>query len=164
MRDWYGEKGGTWQEKEVEYINKLVYGKDIKKIWKAVRMIVRGKEPTAYVEPNEWVSHFQDLFSRDSNRVLAEVYEMQMIGPLYIEELDRDFTKREVKELALRMKNNIFVIKATIGKYLRFKRGQLYWCFVDLEKAFDSIDRETLWYKLRRKWISDKMVECIRRI
>jgi hypothetical protein len=35
---------------------------------------------------------------------------------------------------------------------------------VDLEKAFDSIDRETLWYKLRRKGISDKMVECIRRI
>jgi hypothetical protein len=34
--------------------------------------------------------------------------------------------------------------------------------FVDLEKAFDSIDREALWYKLRRKSISDNMVECIR--
>jgi hypothetical protein len=29
-----------------------------------------------------------------------------MIGPLYIEELDSDFTKREVKEFTLRMKNN----------------------------------------------------------
>jgi hypothetical protein len=48
-----GEKRGIWQGKEAEYINKLVYGKDIKKIWKAVRKIVRGREPTAYVEPNE---------------------------------------------------------------------------------------------------------------
>jgi hypothetical protein len=101
-----GEKRGIWQEKEAEYINKLVYGKYIKKIWKAVRKIVRGKEPTAYVGPNEWARHFRDLFSRDSNRGSAEVYETQMIGPLYIEELDSDFTKREVKELALRMKNN----------------------------------------------------------
>jgi hypothetical protein len=31
---------------------------------------------------------------------------MQRLGPLYIEELDRDFTKREVKEWTLRMKNN----------------------------------------------------------
>jgi hypothetical protein len=27
----------------------------------------------------------------------------------------------------------------------------LYWCFVDFEKAFDSINREALWYKMR-KW------------
>jgi hypothetical protein len=31
-----GGKRGTWQE-EAEYINTLVHGKDIKKIWKAVR-------------------------------------------------------------------------------------------------------------------------------
>jgi hypothetical protein len=63
-----------------------------------------------------------------------------------------------------RTTDNIFVIKAAIDKYLRFKRGRLYWCFVNLEKAFDPIDRETLWYKLRRKGISDKMVECFRRM
>jgi hypothetical protein len=28
------EKRGIWQEKEAEYINKLVYEKDIKNIWK----------------------------------------------------------------------------------------------------------------------------------
>jgi hypothetical protein len=68
--------------------------------------MVRGKESTACVEPNEWVRHFQELFSRDSNRGLVELHETQMIGPLYIEELDSDFTKMEVKELTLRMKNN----------------------------------------------------------
>jgi hypothetical protein len=231
------------------------------------------KRATACVEPNEWVRHFQDLFSRDSNRGLAELHETHMIGPLYTEELECDFTKLEVKGFTIRMKNNkvsgydgapvefwkvfcngeqgigiltntfnkikngkqfplawktaithpiykgkenrdkpgnyrgisllsvcgkifsgilarrvcdwlishkrlsrfqagyikgkrttdnILVIRTTIDKYLRFKRGRLYWCFVDLEKAFDSIDRDALWYKLRRKGISDNMVECIR--
>jgi hypothetical protein len=49
-----------------------------------------------------------------------------------------------------------------VDKYLRFKRGHLYWCYVDFEKAFDSIHREALWYKLRRKGISDNMAKCIR--
>jgi hypothetical protein len=43
-----------------------------------------------------------------------------------------------------RTTDNIFVIKTTIDKYLRFKRGRLYWCFVDLEETFNSIDREAL--------------------
>jgi hypothetical protein len=67
---------------------------------------VSRKEPIGCVEPNEWVRYFQELFSRNSNRGLVELYEMQMIGSLYIEELDCDFTKMEVKEFTLRMKNN----------------------------------------------------------
>jgi hypothetical protein len=33
---------------------------------------------------------------------------------------------------------------------------------VNLEKAFDSIDRETLWFKIRKKGVSDNMGECIK--
>jgi hypothetical protein len=119
-----GEKRGTWQEKEAEYINKLVYGKDIKEIWKAIRKIVKRKEPIAFVEPNEWVRHFQGLFSGGSSRGLTEVYETQRLGPLYIEELDRDFTKGEVKELTVRMKNN----KASgwDGMGFQFSFGRFY--------------------------------------
>jgi hypothetical protein len=36
----------------------------------------------------------------------------------------------------------------------------LYWCFVDFEKAFGSVHREALWYRLRRNGISDKIVKC----
>jgi hypothetical protein len=35
-----------------------------------------------------------------------------------------------------------FIIKTSIGKYLRKKRGQIYWGFVDFRKAFDFTDRE----------------------
>jgi hypothetical protein len=37
---------------------------------------------------------------------------------------------------------NVFIIKTTVDKYLREKRSQIYWWFVDFKKAFDSIDRE----------------------
>jgi hypothetical protein len=33
-----------------------------------------------------------------------------------------------------RTTDNIFVIKSTIDKYLKVKRGRVYWCMVDLEK------------------------------
>jgi hypothetical protein len=36
----------------------------------------------------------------------------------------------------------IFVIKTTVDSYLRGKRGRIYWCVVDLEKAFDLFDRD----------------------
>jgi hypothetical protein len=38
-----GKKTCIWQEKEAEYINKLVCEKDIKKIWKAIVKIVERK-------------------------------------------------------------------------------------------------------------------------
>jgi hypothetical protein len=56
----------------------------------------------------------------------------------------------------------VFVIKTTTDIYLRFQWGHLYWCFLDLEKEFDSIHEEALWYKLRRKGISDNIVKCIK--
>jgi hypothetical protein len=65
---------------------------------------------------------------------------------------------------AKRTKDNIFVIKTTVDRYLRVKRGRMYWCLVDLEKAFDSIDREALWFKMRKKGVNDNMVECIKKV
>jgi hypothetical protein len=35
---------------------------------------------------------------------------------------------------------------------------------VDLEKAFDSIDREALWFKMRKKGVSENMVRCIKKM
>jgi hypothetical protein len=33
---------------------------------------------------------------------------------------------------------------------------------VDFQKAFDSIDREALWFKMRRIGVSENMVNCIK--
>jgi hypothetical protein len=56
------------------------------------------------------------------------------------------------------------VNKATADKYLRDKRGHIYWCLVDSEKVFDLTDRDALWYKMRQKEISENMVERIRKM
>jgi hypothetical protein len=58
--------------------------------------------------------------------------------------------------------DNVFIIKAIVVKYLREKRGRIYWCFVDFKKAFDSIDRETLWFKMRRIGVGENMANCIK--
>ena len=44
-----------------------------------------------------------------------------------------------------RLMDNIMVIKAVGEKYLRKKRGKMYWAFIDLERAYDKVNREKLW-------------------
>jgi hypothetical protein len=58
--------------------------------------------------------------------------------------------------------DNVFVIQTIVDKYLRFKKGRVFWCFIDFEKVFDSINRETLWYKMRMKGTSSNMINCIK--
>ncbi|CAM9661930.1 unnamed protein product, partial [Ectocarpus sp. 12 AP-2014] len=43
----------------------------------------------------------------------------------------------------------------------RRRKIQLYKCFVDLKKAFDSVDRELLW-KVARAGIPEEMITVIR--
>jgi hypothetical protein len=57
--------------------------------------------------------------------------------------------------------DNVFIITTTVNKYLGVKRGKLYWCFVEFGKAFDSIDREVLWFKMKKKGVSKRMVSCL---
>lgn len=58
-----------------------------------------------------------------------------------------------------RIGDNIFIMQTIFEKYLKAKRGKIYWCFLDLEKAFDTVNRNKLWYKLRNKGISKLFVE-----
>jgi hypothetical protein len=39
------------------------------------------------------------------------------------------------------------------------KRGEIYWILVDLQKAFDTVIREALWWKLSKKGTSTKIIE-----
>ena len=43
---------------------------------------------------------------------------------------------------------SIFVLKSLINKYIHKNKNKMYACFVDLRKAFDSVWREALLYKL----------------
>jgi hypothetical protein len=54
------------------------------------------------------------------------------------------------------------MIMTIIDKYLARKRGKVYWMFVDLQKAFDTVVREALWWKLWRNGVSAKFIKAIR--
>jgi hypothetical protein len=40
-----------------------------------------------------------------------------------------------------RTTDNIFILRTIIDKYLARKRGKIYWIFVHLQKAFDTVIR-----------------------
>jgi hypothetical protein len=44
------------------------------------------------------------------------------------------------------------------------KRQPLYKCFVDLTKAYDKVDRNTLWEVLKRRGIPPKLIQLIKSI
>ena len=48
---------------------------------------------------------------------------------------------------SFRISDHVFTIKTVINKYLK-ENKKLYFCFVEFRKVYDSIWRETLFYKL----------------
>jgi hypothetical protein len=50
--------------------------------------------------------------------------------------------------------DNIFILRTIIDKYLSRKRGKVYWLFVELQKAFDTVAREALLWKLGKTTIN----------
>ncbi len=43
--------------------------------------------------------------------------------------------------------DQVFVARQVCEKYLR--KGKVFWTFMDLEKAYDRVDREALWSVLQ---------------
>jgi hypothetical protein len=63
-----------------------------------------------------------------------------------------------------RTTDNTFILRTIVDEYLARERGKIYWIFVDLQKAFDTVIREALWWKLSKKGISTKFIEGIKAI
>ena len=54
----------------------------------------------------------------------------------------------------------IFIMRQLLEKYEMAGRD-LYMVFVDLEKAFDRVPREVIWWSLRRKGILEREIKAI---
>ena len=57
----------------------------------------------------------------------------------------------------------IFIIQSLINKAIN-KKKKLYACFIDLKRAFDSVYRNGLWYKMIKNGIDGKVLDLIRSI
>merc|ERR1712105_378085 len=56
----------------------------------------------------------------------------------------------------------LFILKCLINKYLNKNKKKIYICFVDLKKAFDSIWRNGLMYKILELGIGEKMYNILK--
>jgi hypothetical protein len=61
-----------------------------------------------------------------------------------------------------RTTDNIFTIKTILNKYLYKNKKQVFACFVDFSKAFDSLSHETLFQKRYTLGITGKCFQFIR--
>ena len=57
--------------------------------------------------------------------------------------------------------DHIFTLNTCISKYLN-KGKRLYSCFIDFKKAFDSVSREALLFKLNKLGINGKFFDCVK--
>ena len=57
--------------------------------------------------------------------------------------------------------DHIFTLTTCIEKYVKRNRKRIYSCFVDYAKAFDSVCREALLYKLWKMGIKGSFFKCI---
>jgi hypothetical protein len=60
-----------------------------------------------------------------------------------------------------RTTNNLFILR-TLTEQAIFQKNQLYTCFVDFKKAFDTVPRDLLWQVLEGLGISGRILECLR--
>ena len=57
----------------------------------------------------------------------------------------------------------IFMVRQMQERYLSRKKC-LYFCFVDLEKAFDRVPRRVIEFALRKKGVEEKLMQAVMRL
>ena len=107
-------------------------------------------------DPNNYrgislLSCFGKLFTSCLNRRLAIFIENNNIVQAEQAGFKSDFSTID----------HLFVLKSLADLYLS-KRKRLYCCFVDYKKAFDTINRSTLWSKILASRISGKLFDIIK--
>uniref|UniRef100_A0A0C9R7V2 LIN1_0 protein n=1 Tax=Fopius arisanus TaxID=64838 RepID=A0A0C9R7V2_9HYME len=58
----------------------------------------------------------------------------------------------------------IMVLKTLVGSGLKVKGGKLYTAFIDFKAAFDKVNREKLWGKMRKMEVGEKFLRMVKLI
>jgi hypothetical protein len=57
--------------------------------------------------------------------------------------------------------DNMFVLYGIVQRYLTKRSGKIYVCFIDFQKAFDTVNRGILWNVLKRIGVGGKMLKIL---
>ena len=60
--------------------------------------------------------------------------------------------------------NCVYILRTLIEKYVGKKRGKLYVTSIDLQKAFDRVDREVVFEKMYKWGVSKKIINAVKNI
>jgi len=88
-------------------------------------------------------------------KVFERVIERRLRITIQIDEMQFRFRPRRGTTDA------IFVVRQLQEKYME-KKKDLWMAFVDLEKAFDRVPREVLWWALRKMNVPEQLLEVIK--
>ena len=58
--------------------------------------------------------------------------------------------------------NQVFAVRQVCEKYLAYGKG-VFWAFMDLEKAYDTIERHGMWQMLGVYGVGGKMLKAVQR-
>lgn len=58
--------------------------------------------------------------------------------------------------------DHMFVLKSLIDKTVKYKKKRMYAAFVDFKKAYDTINREKLFFKLRQAEVGDTFLNSLK--
>ena len=61
-----------------------------------------------------------------------------------------------------RTSDHMFILKCLVDKYISVKGGKLYTCFVDFQKAFDSVIHAGIKFKLLKMGIGSKFYNIVK--
>ena len=129
------------------------------------RVLDRGKIPEDWLT-GMIIPIYKNKGSKDDANDYQGITLLSCVGKLFTSILNQRLTEFcdqnvIIKEIQAGFRkgystlDNIYVFKKIIDLF-RFKKNKLFCCFVDYKKAFDSIWREALWYKLTKVGIEAK--------
>jgi hypothetical protein len=88
-------------------------------------------------------------------KVLEKIIIGRLKSLLHINEMQRGFMRGRSTTDA------IFLLRQLQQKYIE-KNKSLWMAFVDLEKAYDRVPREMVWWALRRQLVPERLIDLIR--